>query len=388
MRNPLLAVISRRIRRNAPITVAEYVELALYHEEFGYYASAAQRSGGAGDFFTSVDLGPVFGELLAVQFAEMCDRLLSPGLVEGSRDAGFDVVEAAAGNGRLSRDVLEHLAACFPAVYERVRLHLVERSPGARAAQAPTLGRHARRLAMSGPHVPPHVQGVMFANELLDALPPHVVVMREDGLRELFVDVEGGRLATREGTPSTPELAAYLETVGARLEPGCRAEVNLAATRWIAEAARCIDRGFLLLVDYGHEARELYSTAHAAGTLTTYRRHVSESPDAGPAWLADPGGRDITSHVDLTGARLAAEAAGLTTLGILDQTYFLLALGLHPDAGKQAPESSPADASRRRLALKTLLLPGGLGSTQKVMIFGKNVGRPTLQGLSLGTRLT
>jgi len=388
VRTPLLGVISRRIRQHGPITVAEYVRLALYHEEYGYYTASAQRSGRSGDFFTSVDLGPVFGELLATQFAEMRQGLLSaedpPPRPEP--DPWFDLCEAAAGNGRLSRDVLTHLAARYPAVYRSTRLHLVEPSAGARAAQVSTLGPHAPLLTSSGPGLPVALKGVIFANELLDALPPHAVVMRDDGLREVFVDVEGSRLVAREGQPSTPRLTAYLESVGARLETGARAEVNLAAADWVADAARALQRGFLLLIDYGHEARRLYGPAHAAGTLTTYRRHVSEAFGDGPAWLLEPGTRDITSHVDLTGVRLAAEAAGLTTLGILDQTYFLLALGL--GEASESPAADSPEAGRRRLALKTLLMPGGLGSTLKVLVFGKAVGRPPLKGLSLGTRLT
>jgi SAM-dependent MidA family methyltransferase len=161
--------------------------------------------------------------------------------------------------------------------------------------------------------------------------------------------------------------------------------VNLAATAWIRRAARSLERGFLLLIDYGHEAHRLYGRGHAGGTLTTYRRHVSEAPDESPAWLLEPGARDITSHVDLTGARLAAEGAGLTTLGVLDQGYFLLALSLDSPF---EPGQDSASAGRRRLALKTLLLPGGLGSTMKVLVFGRAVGRPALKGLALGARLT
>jgi len=386
VRTPLHGVISRKIHQQGPLTVAEYVDLALYHEEHGYYASAARRSGRAGDFFTSVDLGPVFGELLATQFAEMRELLL-PFARDASPDTPrFDLCEAAAGSGRLARDVLEQLSSRYPAVYASTRLHLVETSAAARAAQEATLGRHAGSLATSWPELPGGLSGVIFANELLDALPPHAVVMREDGLREIYVDVAGGRLVTREGALSTPRLAEYLERVGARLEAGARAEVNLAAADWVRDAARSLDRGFLVLVDYGHEARHLYGPGHATGTLTTYRRHVTEAPGDGPGWLEEPGLRDITSHVDLTGVTLAAEAAGFSTLGVLDQGYFLLALSL--DARFEAARAEPAEATRRRLALKTLLLPGGLGSTMKVLVFAKQVGRPSLKGLALGTRLT
>lgn len=377
MAPPLTAIIADRIRADGPITVAQYVDLALYHPAHGYYNSAPQRSGRHGDFFTSVDIGPIFGELLCVQFAEMWAVLGT---------TAFDLVEAAAGNGRLARDILDAAARHDPAFLRAVRLHLVEASATARAEQSRVLGPHADRLSSSGPVLPDRVAGAVFANELLDALPPHLVVMREGGLREVFVDRDGERLVTVESEPSTPRLAAYLDLVGARLEPGWFAEVNLAAADWVRDAARRLERGFLLLIDYGHEASQLYSPAHAAGTLMSFRHHAGESRDASAGWLLEPGERDLTSHVDLTGVRLAAEAEGLRTLAILDQGYFLLGLGLEE---RLADQDEPAGAGtlQRRLALKTLLLPGGMGSTFKVMIFAKGIGAPKLRGTAF-PRLT
>src|SRR5438876_4929878 len=185
------------------------MDLALYDSELGYYARAARRSGRAGDFFTSVDVGAIFGEFIAVQIAEMAD-------VAGAADPGrpFDLVEAGAGNGRLAADILAALHRDRPALSDRVRLHLVEASAAARAAQRETLGRLAGRLASSGAELPAAFDGVLIANELLDALPAHQVVMRDDGLREVYVDLAGPAesraLRTIEGPPSTPALAEYL----------------------------------------------------------------------------------------------------------------------------------------------------------------------------------
>ena len=145
-----------------------------------------------------------------------------------------------------------------------------------------------------------------------------------------------------------------------------------------------------MLVDYGHEANELYSLTHATGTLTCYRRHQAEAGTgnrrAPRPWLEEPGACDITAHVDLTAVRTAAEESGLQTIGVFDQTYFFLGLV----SGNGEPIGQPNDIGviRRRLALKTLLLPGGLGSTHKVLIFGKNVGTPQLRGCSFSHRAT
>ena len=172
-----------------------------------------------------------------------------------------------------------------------------------------------------------------------------------------------------------------LDRLGVSLEPGWRVEINLRAVEWVRDAARRLRRGFLILIDYGHEAAELYSATHAAGTLTTFARHQSSGPEAAgaPAWLQRPGGQDITAHVDFTSVRAAAEAEGLTTIAFLDQTYFLL--GLLPGLGH--PQSAI-----RNPQFKTLMMPGGIGSTHKVLILGKGVGRPALQGCSFGVRVT
>jgi SAM-dependent MidA family methyltransferase len=367
----LLSVVRDCIRTNGPLTAAAFIELALYHPEYGYYTRAGRRSGRGGDFYTSVDVGPLFGELLAVQIAECFDHL--------KPQTPFDLVEAGASDGRLARDILDALERERPDLYGGTRVTLVERSPTGAKAQAASLDRHARRLRNGSgtagrTDLPAGTSGVVYANELLDALPVHVVVMREDGLKEIFVAERDDALVEIEAAPSTPALQAYLDRGGINLQPGGRAEINLAAEDWIASAEGRIDRGFLLLIDYGHEAAELYSGSHATGTLTTFSGHRAASRTSD--WLLDPGERDITSHVDLTAARMSAERAGFTTLGITDQTYFLLGLGLLDRAGQRVNQA------------KSLMLPGGLGSTHKVMIFGKGVGRPSLKGLSYRVRVT
>jgi SAM-dependent MidA family methyltransferase len=366
------------VRERGPMTVAAFMDLALYDPQFGYYARAPRRSGHAGDFFTSVDVGTLFGELVEVQIAEMFSILAG----DGSRP--LDLVEAGAGSGQLSADILRAAHTRDPLLYSRTALHLVEASATARAAQRTVLGEDAARLASSGPELPESFTGVLIANELLDALPVHQIVMRENGLRELYVHADGNLgLTLRDGPLSTPALADYLERLNVTLEPGWRVEINLEACDWIQSAARRLTRGFIILIDYGHEARELYSVTHASGTLTSFSRHTAgvEPADGPPPWLNRPGEQDITAHVDFTSVRMAAEQAGLTTIGMLDQTYFLLGL-----ADLSIPEN--LSSLKKRLALKTLLLPGGLGSTMKVLIFSKGVGNPALRGCSYRMRVT
>jgi SAM-dependent MidA family methyltransferase len=192
----------------------------------------------------------------------------------------------------------------------------------------------------------------------------------------------GTPLILREGPPSTPALAEYLARLGVALEPGWRVEINLCAIDWIRDAARSLERGFIILIDYGHDARELYSATHSTGTLTTFTKHRSGGPEGSQdrrPWLQQPGDQDLTTHVDFTSVRAAAEAEGMTTIAFLDQTYFLLGLldGL----------ADPPSALRNP-QFKTLMLPGGIGSTHKVLILGKGVGAPALRGCSFRVRVT
>jgi SAM-dependent MidA family methyltransferase len=371
----LLPIILATIRAHGPITFAAFMDLALYHSEHGYYSSAAQRSGRGGDFFTSVDVGPLFGEMVAVQLEEMWWMLRERGATS------FDLVEAGAGNGRLARDILDAAAAHHPDLYEHLRLTLVERSAAARAQQPDVLDRHQARLRARLEDLPPPetVTGVIVANELLDALPVHVVTMTPGGLREVVVDERDGALVEAESAPSDPAILEYFARAGASLPIGCRTEAGLEAERWVERASRALRLGFLLLFDYGHEAAELYSVTHAAGTLMAYRAHSARGDDP----LRDPGARDLTAHVNLTAVRQAAARAGLDAAGAMDQTYFLTSLGIT----ERLTSGAGRDAIARRLAAKSLLIPGGLGSTIKVLAFARGLGRPVLKGLSSG-RLT
>jgi SAM-dependent MidA family methyltransferase len=398
--------IADLIRERGPLTVAAFMDLALYDSTFGYYARAARRSGRAGDFFTSVDVGPLFGQLLEIQLAEMAEILTGGGHASPQhrgaaggdpRLAPFDLVEAGAGNGRLAADVLRAARSRHPAFYAAIRAHLVESSAEARRAQSGTLSEVAGCVASSGPSLPESFEGALVANELLDALPVHQVVMRESGLREVYVaaasEVRRERPSARgsaelvlvEGPPSTPALDEYLDRLGVDLEPGWRVEVNLRAVDWIRDAARRLRRGFMILIDYGHEARDLYSASHAGGTLTTFSAHRSLGPEApgAPAWLESPGLQDITAHVDFTSIRAAAEAEGMQTLGFLDQTYFILGL-------LSAVDDQQSIIGRQSVInnLKTLMMPGGLGSTHKVLVLGKGVGTPALGCCAFGVRVT
>jgi SAM-dependent MidA family methyltransferase len=362
-------VLLERIRSHGPITVAEFMEIALYHPEHGYYASAQKRSGKAGDFFTSVDVGPLFGRTVAVQIAGMYEALAEP-------DRAFDLVEAGAGDGRLMCDVLDELARRFPECYRHARVTLVERSAAARRAQRQTLAGHADRLAGCGEDLPSRIDGVILANELLDAMPLHVVQFEHNEVREVCVTEAAGALIETFRPLANQGIAESLSHITPRPAAGQRAEVNLSAIDWVRRAATALGRGYVLIADYGAEEAGLVSPLRPSGTLTAYRRHMVQ----GSRWLDMPGHSDLTGHVNFTALRRAALDAGLTEAGAVDQCYFLMNLGILDFLSSD----QTVPAMKERLAAQSLLMPGGLGTTMKVMAFAKGVRAAGLRGFSSG----
>ena len=307
----------------------------------------------AGDFFTSVDVGPLFGEMVAVQLAEMWPRM----------DAGgaLDLVEAGAGDGRLTRDILDALATEHPNLYDRLHVTLVERSDPARRAAATTLHAHAARVEDIRAGLPERIRGVLLANELLDALPVHVLVKTTRGLRSCTLQRQGEEVRASAGAFVRPPAGRACRDAEA-LAVGWRAERSLAVPDWIASAAASLERGFLLLFDYV-QADALYPTLHAGGLF-------GRTPPLGDGSHA-PGTRDLTSHVDLD-QRCAAAAAAC---GLVDAA----AASTRPTSSRRSGSSSGcrqrqiSGSLARRLGAKMLMLPGGLGSTMKVIGFASRV---------------
>jgi len=366
----LSEILAQRIREGGPISFAEFMLDCLYHPVHGYYSRADGRR--FGDYYTSVDVHPIFGRLLARQLAEMWELLGSPRL--------FVAVESGAGAGLLARQILDFSASALPQFYAALEYVAVERSPASRAGHAALLDVHAAagRLSSAG-EIPPHVAaGCIFSNELLDALPVHRVVMESGTLREIYVGFEGGRLTEVLGKPSSPALEQYFQVQGIVLQEGQHAEVCLEACDWIMSAGRSLGRGFVLTIDYGHEARELYGEHHNRGTLLAYRDHkVTEN------LLGRPGEQDLTAHVNFAALDLWGRRVALARTGLVTQAQFLVALGRGNEFGDlYEPGQSEVDKLRARLLLKNLIDPEGLGEKFQVLVQHKGIVAPKLTGLS------
>lgn len=313
------ADIREEIARGGPITFARFMELALYAPDCGYY-ERPREIGRRGDFFTSVSVGPVFGGLLACQFAQWLEKIAPP--TEGL----WQLVEAGAHDGQLALDVLRWLRQRRPDVFARLEYWIIEPSPGRRAWQERKLSNEFTKVKWAcdfGGWVSRPAHGVIFCNELLDAMPVHRLCRDASGPQwlEWRVNWSGqdfvwqkGHLSN-EAAAALPRLPAGVEAV---LPDGYVIEVSPAAIQWWSRAAASLARGKILALDYGWDAEEWLDPARWGGTLRAYAGH-----HVATGVLDNPGGQDITAHVNFLFLREAGEAAGLGTEGVLRQSRFL-----------------------------------------------------------------
>jgi SAM-dependent MidA family methyltransferase len=362
--NPdLLRLIGEEIRASGPMTFARFMDLALHHEAHGYYARGPERLGRGGDFFTASDVGPAFGACLARQLVEMDALLLRP--------ATFGYVEHGAGRGLLAADVEAALSEESPDLARRFSAVLVDRSAAMREAAANRLA--TARITGDG-NLSSGGVGCVVAVELLDALPVHRVRRRGDALREVRVALDGPRLVEVETIPD-PAVSTWADTYRAAPEDGDEAEVCLALKPMLAVLAASIERGFVVIVDYGHEAQRLFGPAHRRGTLLAYHRHRANED-----YLLRVGEQDLTAHVNLTALRREGEASGLDLSGLTTQDRFLIANGILE--GLDADLGGPVAAAKRRLEAKRLIHPDGMGTIFKVAVFTKGLpSRPVVRGV-------
>lgn len=370
------SIIKEQIKASGPVTFARFMEEALYHPRYGYYTSNENQIGREGDFYTAPVASPLFGTMLARQFHEMWCLAGCP--------AHWALVEYGPGTGVLAWDIVNTTARYFPEFYDCLEYYLIETSPllrekqqekltscGATATKCRWAG-NLNEIESSGNHI-----GCVFANELVDAFPVHLVKKTSRGLRELYVGIRNEGYYFLEGPPSTDELEDYFTIQGVELVPGQIAEVNLQARDWLAQVATGLNKGFLLVIDYGLTTEELYSPQRFNGTLRCfYKHHLLENP------LLNPGKQDITAHVNFTTMIIWGRQLGLKKLGLISQPKFLLNLGILDTLKEHADYTYSRELTQKTNAIKQLLLPGGMGNIFKVLAFCKGFDQlPELTGL-------
>ncbi len=318
----LAGLLREEIARGGPIPFSRFMQAALYHPHSGYYRR--DRFGRAGDFYTAEQLQPVFGILIAARVRALKEQLGAP--------ADFTVVELGAGR--------EEMRAAF----SEFRYLPVDIGRG---------------------ELPRRFTGVLFTNEFFDALPVDVAVWRNGGFRELRVGWNGERFVWVESEPPPEPALEYLRRYCGPRAEGELAEIHLAALDWIGRIARSLERGFVLTIDYGYRRREL--VRFPQGTLMSYRKHTALEDV-----LAEPGARDITSHVPFTALEEHGRAAGLEPVRFETLAQALLAAGEADRFASALASPDEAETRRRTLQLKTLLF--GMGETFRVLLQRKEGG--------------
>ena len=356
-----------KIQANGDMTFAAFMAECLYHPEYGYYTSKRNRIGKQGDFFTSSSVHALYGGLIARQLQEMAQLL-------GAKEP-FTVVEQGAGEGHLAKDILDALQKEAPELYSRMRYRLVEVSPDNRQRQQEQLNEHSGVVDWCAEEEIERFTGCYLSNELIDAFPVHVVERHNGQLQEVYVTNRDEVLGEALGPLSTDAITEHFSWLGVEPCEGNRGEVNLEAVRWLRRVASKLLRGFVLTVDYGYPAEELYAPFRRNGTVMCYHKHAAKE---------DPyqrvGEQDMTAHVDFTALQKAGVEAGLETLMFKEQYRFLMALGFVEKLIElQMLTTDQNQAMALRMTLKNLIMPDeGMGSTFKVLVQGKGVGIPEL----------
>lgn len=358
--------IREEIRRKGRITFAEFMRAALYDPTDGYYTSR-QAIGAAGDFYTSPVASPVFGALLARQLEQMW-RLLD-------RPTKFPIIEFGAGTGMLCHDILTYAAKDLPDFWKAIEYLPVEhRAEQITWLQSEILCKDRIRPS-SEPDLSAQYEGCILTNEFIDALPVHRVTMKDGKLREIYVSADEQAFVEKLDTPSTPALAERLALEGITLQEGWVADICLESDAWMGKWAGLIKKGFVLTIDYGDIAQELFTERRKAGTLLCHYKHTySTNP------YERIGRQDLTAHVDFTSVINAGKRDGFTEAGYTTQANFLANLGIQ-DFLRQF-ERLPIgqrDIMANSMGIRELVKEDGLGKF-KALALSKGISTGQLAG--------
>jgi SAM-dependent MidA family methyltransferase len=336
-------LIRAEIEKNGPVSFAWFMEQALYHPEHGYYSSGRCAIGRKGDYFTNVSVGPLFGQLMLAQFAEIWEQL-------GKID-NFVVVEQGAHDGQFARDVLQSAQARAPGFFEALSYRIIEPFPILRERQSQMLEPFRNKIEWRNSLEP--FSGIHFSNELLDAMPVRLI---RNGIEKL-VDIQGDRFVFVE--------CPVLQGTTAPQLTGTHPAFNQAALDWLDSVAANLQRGYVIAIDYGYSGDGFQGDVQ----VRAQHRHL-DSP------FEQVGHADITMHVDWTSIVRRAEANGLAIAGFTDQHHFLT--GIISGLGDWG-QSFVADSPKTRRALQTLLHPEMLGRAFQVLALAKNVDLDALR---------
>lgn len=365
----LIRVIKNKIKKEGAISFKEFMEIALYYPEYGYYTSNKDKIGGFGDYFTASELDPIFGQLLAKQFMEVYREYFS--------GENFHIVEIGSGKGYLLQDVIRSIKENWSDIFDRITFISVERSPYHRKLQQELLQNFNNLLYLEDVSELPKIRGVIYSNELFDAIPTHMVRVRNGKVYEVYITLKDDEDVVEEEKVPSENILSYLKRLGIRLPDGMTTEINLDAVKLLKEIGLKLEKGFMFTIDYGYPSAELYKPYRNRGTLVCYHRHRYNEN-----YYENVGIQDITSHVNFSALSLYGEEVGLKTLAFTDQAHFLINLGMADELSSLYKKRDYRSYERVN-RLKTLVLPKGMGEKFKVLVQFKGIENPRIEGLKV-----
>jgi len=356
----LTSHLCERIRREGPITFHDYMQVALYDTQLGYYNRADRvRWGKTGDYRTSPETSGLFGAIFALYFARLFAELGSP--------ACFTIVEVGAGDGRFAAQVLETAAQRVPSLSKSLDYVIDEISRDARSRAGERLARFENQVRFKRLDELDLVEsGIIFSNELVDAFPVHRLGYKDGTLFEFYVGLsDETKFGWVEGPISSPRVFDYLKRFQIQPTEGQVFEINLAVEDWLRGVADKLKQGYLLAVDYGADVKELYHhPARFDGTLRAFRHHSF----AGEL-LNSPGERDITSTVNWTALKEFGRDKGFELVLFERLDRFLLDQGLMEELERRAGAAeTEAERTQIRASVREMVLPGGMASSFQVLV--------------------
>ena len=369
----LSEIVQDRIRNEGPISFHDFMEMALYYPEIGYYTSSNKKFGKEGDYFTAPFFTNVYGSVIAKQLEEMW-------LLTGQKE--FAIVEYGAGTGELCADILKQLRH-NKQFYKKLNYYIIEKSGSLCEQQKKlltVLDDNGEKISWlnSIDDISP-LTGCILANEVLDNFSVHKVIMKENELMEVFVD--HGDEFTEVLKPAPNSLKEYFKALNVELPKDFCAEVNLQAIDWLKKISTSLAKGFVITIDYGFPSSELYQPYRSLGTIICYYKHaVSDRP------FSNIGQQDITAHVNFSALDLWGSRNGLMNCGFTTQSQFLAGLGLTEYLRKlELKEKNSLDVKKKLVLLHTLLM--SMGKKFKVLIQQKGLQKPRLSGLQFSQPL-
>jgi len=350
----------QQIKSEGPITFYQWMKAALYDPHEGYYCrSDRERWGREGDYRTSPERSELFAATFAHYFVKLYEELGSP--------STWTIVEVGAGAGHFAAELLKTLQHRFPKVFSVTRYVLDEASTDSRTRAAERLSPFSAHIRFQSlEELEPLEYAVLFSNELLDAFPVHRVIFQDNQLHEFYVKAdEKGGFSWLVGAPSTERLADYFAQLGVQLHEGRIAEINLEVEGWLSLVSSKVIEGYVLTVDYGAEASDLYRSAERQnGTLRAFHKHRMIDDV-----LASPGEQDVTSTIDWTALKHLGRKVGLESVEFQRLDRFLLGSGLLEELELRLGEAAN-DSERIKMstAVRSMVLPVEMAASFSVLV--------------------